>query len=231
MVTVKENLTAGTGIYTIAEAALYARIPPVTLQRWLYGNRMGKRVMRPEIPNSAEKFVTFVDFVQALAIHDIRVVHNVSLQKIRDAVDRAEKQYSVQHPFARKHTTYLFEGEIIIRLEDDDSLIQVSGTHANQPVMQPIVELFLRDVGYDAEGLVTWYRAYAWRNLEVRMNPRLRFGEPIVVSCGYSAQALAHACVTEGSIDSAASALGVTIDEAEIGLRYFDHIEGTKLAA
>lgn len=231
MVSIKDNLLTGSGIYTLTEAAMYARISPVTLQRWLYGNTMGQPVMHPQNEVPSEKFVTFVDFVQALAIHDIRAKHNVSLQKIRDAVNKAEEEYSVQYPFARKHTTYLFRGELFIHVEKDDSFVQLSGKHTDQPVMTPIVELFLKDVGFNPTGVAFWYRAFAWKNLEVLMNPRKRFGEPIVVSCGYPAQVLSDACTAEGSFEAAADAYGVKPDEVEIAYRYFDHIQANKIAA
>lgn len=231
MVSVKDNLLTGSGIYTVPEAAMYARVSPVTLQRWLYGNTMGQRVVRPEHDDNAERFVTFVDFVQALAIHDIRARHNVSLQKIRDAVNRAEKDYSVSHPFARRHTTYLLSGELIIHVEKDDSFVQISGKHAHQPVMKPIVELFLKDVGFDPQGVAFWYRAFVWKDLEILMDPKKRFGEPVVVSCGYPAQVLADACNSEGGFEAAADAYGVKPDEVEIAFRYFDHIEANKIAA
>src|SRR5690349_307789 len=104
---VAQNPKLGVGIYTVAEAAFYARVHPTTLHRWLYGTADGEAVLRPEIED--EKIVTFVDFVEALAVRAIRLEHKLSLSKIRQAVKVATDTYGVLHPLAREHITYLFD--------------------------------------------------------------------------------------------------------------------------
>ncbi len=74
------------GLYTPAEAAHYARVPTALMVRWIHGNKQGDAVVTAELPNDIEKTVTFVDFVQSLAIRAIRLHHRVPLQKIREAI-------------------------------------------------------------------------------------------------------------------------------------------------
>ena len=57
------------------------------------------------------------------------------------------------------------------------------------------------------------------------MNPEVRFGEPIVPSCGYRAHTLWEAANTEGSFESAAAAYGITVDEVEIGYKYYNDLQ------
>lgn len=217
--------TAGTGLYTPREAALYARLHPSVLSRWLFGNKSGDRVLAPQISENEKRVVTFLDFVQALAIRSIRQQHHISLDKIRTAIDRAENDFNVKWPLARRHTTYLLDRDIQIVPEIGGDPVQVTGKLTGQISARPIVEVHLRDLGWDAKGLANTYRAFAWDGREVRMNPTQHFGEPVIPSCDYSARALWEAAETEGGIESAAEAYGVEPQEVELACRYFDHLQ------
>jgi hypothetical protein len=224
MVTVAEIFTAGTGLYTPREAALYARLHPSVLTRWLYGNKCGERVVSPQFDRD-QRVVTFLDFVQTLAIRAIRQQHHISLDKIRTAIDTAENTFGVQWPLARKHTTYLLGRDIQIVPEAGGNPVQVTGKGSGQQSLRPIVELHLRDLGWDAEGLAKSYRAFAWNDREVLMDPTRHFGEPLIPTCDYSARALFEAAETEGGIEAAANAYGVDSKDVEIACRYFDHLQ------
>lgn len=220
----------GIGLYTVAEAAYYARVRTQLLSRWLFGDRAGERVVQPQLGDSTEKLVTFVDFIQALAIRNIRIQHGLSLRKIRDAVDRARSRYNIEFPFAREHTTFLYEGDIFICLPGEEDLVQVTGKHVHQRAIKKILELYMKDLSFDDEGLASTYVAFAHRDREVKMDPSFRFGEPFVASCGYTAQVLWEACATEGSFEAAAAAYGVSTSEVEAAFRYYDFLEGKAAA-
>jgi uncharacterized protein (DUF433 family) len=219
----------GIGLYTPAEAALYARVSTRLLNRWLYGSPSGDPVLRPQLTGEPERMVTFLDFVQAMAIRAIRIGHKVPLKKIRQAIDKAENRYGLSYPFARPHLTYLFDGEIVIKLGDD--YVEASGKGADNLLLGKVVELYMKDLTFGRGGLAESYRAYVWdKTYEISMNPKMRFGEPIVVSCGYSARALWEALQSEGSMEAAAEAYGVQPAEVEAASRYYDHILGVTAA-
>lgn len=224
MVYAAELFTAGTGLYTPREAALYARLHPSVLSRWLYGNNSGERVLVPQL-DGERRMVTFLDFVQALAIRAIRQQHHISLDKIRTAIERAEREFGLKWPLSRKHTTYLLGRDIQIVPEAGGNPVQVTGRGSGQLSLRPIVELHLRDLGWDAEGLAKSYRPFRWEDREVLMDPTRNFGEPLIPSCDYSARALWEAAETEGSIEAAANAYGVAPQDVEIACRYFDHLQ------
>src|SRR5665213_3736375 len=99
MIMLDEMVEGGTGLYTLGEAAKYARMPQVTLVRWFKGDNYCERV----VPLEDSKAVTFLDFVQALAIRNLRFnykKYKISLQDIRDAIERSTKEYGITHPFA-----------------------------------------------------------------------------------------------------------------------------------
>jgi len=224
------NNFLGIGVYTVPEAAAYARMHPNTLGRWLGMSPQGEAVLRPELPNVGDKLVTFRDFMQALSVRHIRRELNISLQKIRDAVNRATDLYGVDYPLARKHVTYAFGNELYIRVllgdGPDEQFIGATGKVKNQLTIREIVELSMRDVtDWTPEGYALAYRAFQWEKFEVVMNPRRRFGEPIVMSCGFTAQALYEAFKSEGGFEPAAAAYGVEAQEVETAFRYFDSLD------
>jgi hypothetical protein len=102
MVAAEELL--GIGLYSPLEAALYARVTTQLMNRWIFGNAQGQPVIEPQLDDAAEKIVTFLDFVQALAIRRIRNERFIPLGKIREAYFRARDEFDVTHPFALDST-------------------------------------------------------------------------------------------------------------------------------
>lgn len=231
MVSLNENIASGGGLYLADEAAFYARIHPATMKRWLDGGSAGERVFQPAIEGGEEHFATFLDFVQALAIRNIRTKADlrISLQKIRAAVNFAAER-GVTYPFAREHTTYWDGKDIHIRINGSD-YTQATGKHIHQTSLTKIVEVYMLDLKFNSvTGLAESYTAFTWKDHDIVMNPEMHFGEPVVVSCGYTARTLSDACETEGGIKAGARAYGVNEVEAECAVRYFDFLR-PKIAA
>jgi uncharacterized protein (DUF433 family) len=224
MVVAAHQQLVGTGLYTVQEAALYARIPAQTLTRWMFGSQQGAAVVRPEF--NGERFVTFTDFIQALAVRAIRITWKLPLQKIRDAVKRAEDEYHIEYPLARQRVIYLFNGEIYIRPNPEDSLVQVSGRTPNQQAFKHLVEPYIHDISFDpATGLAVRYEAFRYDDERIEMDPNQHLGEPFFSTSGYSPRVLWEAVQSEGSVPGAARAYGVEEKQVEVAFRYLDHLE------
>ncbi|MCB9211592.1 MAG: MerR family transcriptional regulator [Ignavibacteriales bacterium] len=198
------------GLYTVSEAATYSRLHYSTLHRWMEINEF-------KILNG-EKFITFLDFIQALAIRDIRRQHNISLQKIREALNRAKEAYDITHPFAMNHTTFLLEKDIHIKLKNDSDLTQLTGKQPGQMTMKSIIEVYLQDLTFGASGLAIEYKPYTG----ITMNPLFNFGEPILEKTKLPAFVLWEAVQSEGSFENAANAYGISVDEVIIASKYIE---------
>jgi len=233
MIATKEHL--GIGIYTPAEAAFYARVSPSMMRRWVFGDSSGKPVITRQLEHSDEKIVTFLDFVQTLAVREVRHRYGLPLQRIRQGIEEARRRYGLEYPLAHKHRMFLFgndqakgHGDIVIRLEGDDEgiedqYVQLTGRARGNLVMKPVVEMFLRDLNFNPEtSLATQYRPMTNHDASVLLDPHRRFGEPVIEPGGYTAGALWDATNAEGSIEGAAEAYGVSIEEVELANRYFD---------
>jgi len=222
------NKLLGKGLYSPAEAARYARVTTGTVNRWLFGNASGDAVLRSELGVSI-RCVTFLDLLQIMAVRAIRAERSLPLQRIRDSVRRAEDDYNVSFPLARRHTTYLVNGNLTIRVGSD--LIQVSGRDAHSlHLSERIIEHFMQDVGFDADGLGRSFRAFEYQRSEVIIEPAYRLGTPAVGKLRVPAETLVHAYRTEGSMEAAAEAYGVTANDVDAAYRYFDHLNALNAA-
>ncbi|MBL8868065.1 MAG: hypothetical protein JNK93_21140 [Planctomycetia bacterium] len=216
----------GGGLYTVAEAAIYARVSPAMMNRWLFGSASGEPVFVPQYQKSDHKQVGFLDLVQALAIREIRLQRKVSLGKIRQAIRVARENYRVDYPFATKHRTYLFGDDVVIRLPGmDNEFVQITGRHRDQRMLE-FVEMYLEDLSFDPNGLANRYHIFRSRHdkpVPVVMDPELRFGEPLLPS-GYTALNIWDAIRSEGSISNAANSYGIAVEEVEAAYQFYNHL-------
>jgi uncharacterized protein (DUF433 family) len=230
MVMAAEQLL-GVGLYTVEEAAFYARVNTQTMARWIFGDRRGQAVMERQFSKTDEKIVTFLDFIQAIHIKQIRADTEcrIPLPKIREAIDVASRKYGVHYPLAMEHTTYFYGKEIAIAIGDDQNdpnreFVQLTGKTKHQGMIGKIVRLYAKDLTFDQSGLANSFKAGEYGGVKILMKPSVRFGEPIVVDCGYTARTLYEATITEGSFESAASAYGVLPLEVESGYRHIQSL-------
>jgi uncharacterized protein (DUF433 family) len=222
MVSLTTDVPLGTGAYTVNEVACFARMHSVTVRRWFSGNNMGKAIMPDDSPKG---FLTFIDFVQALAVRNLRVNHHVALSTIRESLQYAKKEFGLDHPFARRHLTYLDGRQILIRPDTAPIALQATGRGKGQHVMKPILETYLLDISFDPDsGLAKRYLAYQFKDRRVLMDPDVQFGQPYVESAGISARRLAEAVQEEGGFVAAAEAFGVDIDDVVTAHRFIDEL-------
>jgi hypothetical protein len=223
MVASKLDRYLGNGLYSISEAALYSRVSAGMLNRWLFGSKVGEAVIAPQFDESG-KHVTFLDLVQTLAIREIRMQRRVPLGKFRQAIKEAKKRFDLDYPFARRHCTYLLGDELVIRPSpDQDDFIEASGRHRGQRLF-PFVEMYLDDLSFGPDGLANKYQIYVYqptakRRIRITMDPRYRFGEPLLPS-GHTPLTIWEAITAEGGIDRAARAYGIPKEEAEAAYQF-----------
>lgn len=224
----------GKGLYSPSEAALYARVSPRLMTRWAYGTAQGASVIDPQLGDTEGKTLTFLDFVQALAIGRLRTDVRISLQKIRAAYDNARKEFGVEFPFAMKTTRIGLFGppndvkkqELFICFETDDEetakIFQLTGKKRGNQLIREVVRTYARHLSWDqSTDLAVRYIPFERQGGQIVMDPSVRFGEPYVDSCGYTARALYDAYRAERSIERAAAMYGVRPEDIELAIDYF----------
>lgn len=240
MIAAKDLL--GIGLYSPYDAALYARVTTQLMNRWVFGNAQGKAVIQPQIDDAAEKIVTFLDFVQALAIRRIRNERRVPLGKIREAYFRARDEFDVTHPFALDSTRIGLFGpldvpakqEIYLCVGEDDEgarqFFQITGKKHGNQLIGEVVRTYASRLVFDEQGFASKYKAFEHKEGNVTMDPCVRFGEPFLDDSGYTARTLFDAYRSEGSVERAAEIYGVKPEEIVVAIEYFDYLRPTCLA-
>ena len=73
------------------------------MTRWVFGDASGKPVIERQLGDPLEKVVTFLDFVQTLAIREVRN---------RYGIDEARQRYDIDYPLACRNAIYLFSDQM-----------------------------------------------------------------------------------------------------------------------
>lgn len=192
-------------MYTEGAAARLLRVAPSTLHWWLEGRLPQYRpVIRPEPTGS--RSVTWAEFVEAGLLRSYRRVHKVPLRELRDFIDILRDEFQVPYPLADRRP-YIGPGrQLLIDFQDrshlDPEFCLVAVANGQTVLTAPGEEFYER---------VTWAgdEPEAWRPHEdpqspVRINPRIRFGMPMIR--GISTEAIA------GELEGGASAEEVAAD-------------------
>jgi uncharacterized protein (DUF433 family) len=229
MIDLLHAATSGIGVYSIPEAAQYAKMKQATLRTWFYGTKQREALRGAEIESPDLKAITFLEFVEAVAIRSLRVDYQVPLQTIRQAINNASDKYGIRHPFAhRDHKTVLIGRDLYIFLpEDATNPVQISGKAVGQKSFRTCIEAYMKELDFDESGLARLYRAYSFGGEDIVMNPTIHFGEPIVKAHGYTAETLYRAAIAEGGIAQAARLYEVPENAVEAAYRYFNQELGT----
>ncbi len=222
MISLLDAAQNGLGVYSIAEAARYAKLPAATIRNWFFPPKGRNPLRRGDIEDEQEKAISFLDFVEALAVRSLRVDYGVTLATIRKAIDFAQTRLGADHIFARKdHKTLLDERkQLHVVLKGERDPIALTGRSAGQASFIECVEGYMLDLRFGASGLADRYTAFQFNAQRIIMSPKTRFGEPIVEENGYPADVLWRGVVAEGSFDRAAALYGASVDSVVAAYRY-----------
>ena len=232
-VTIGEAAESGIGIYSAAEAALYARMPPQTLRAWFFDYGHRKRYRQSQIADDTIKHIGFLDFIEALAIRTIRHNYNVSFQKIRAANEYAAKAFGTPYPFAHKyHETFASAGVVyILDKRKPDQLTQITSPQQGQTEFRRVVETWVTQIEFGEDDLANLFVAKESENERIVMNPIRNFGTPIHEKSGYPARVLWEAAIVEGSLEEAAQEYQVSTEAVDLSFRYCSDDLELKFAA
>lgn len=214
----------GTGLYTVAEAAIYAKASRRMISRWVFGTAKDKPLFHSQFERTDDKLVSFLDMLQSVAIREIRLEHpELSMNSVRQAIEFSKKTYGVDFPFVRKGFVAGRLGGTIVIHPSRDQFVEASGKSRGQ-TMFPFVQMYLDRVGFGDDGLANEYRIYEHGRVQVTMKPNIRFGEPLLPS-GYSAWNIWESIKSEGGIDRTAKAFRIPRSEVRTAYSFVvDHL-------
>ncbi len=211
--------------YSIREAAHYLRIPESTLRSWVLGRyyptEAGKRFFQPLIrtPDPTHQLVSFVNLIEVHVLDAIRRQHEISLGKIRRALDYLARHVRSKHPLADQQ----FETDgIDLFIQRYGQLINIS--QAGQLALRSLIQAHLRRIERDTTGLpIRLYPFTRKRQPEepklVVIDPYVCFGRPVLVGTGIATGVIAERYKAGESIDDLAKDYGRSRLEIEEAIR------------
>lgn len=210
--------------YSIFEAARYLLIPVGTLRSWLLGRHYRVRGIQKyskpliELPNSEIKQLSFTNLVEAHVLRVIRLEHQITLQKVRMALDYLEREVKMPHPLVRAEFQTdgvdLFLDTMFLPDESeqvpDSTTMLINASQSGQMAIRQTLKNYLQRIERDEAGLAA--RLFPFTRLEekeddpriVVIDPRISFGRPVLVGTGIPTFILAERYKAGDSIEELA---------------------------
>lgn len=204
--------------YTIPEVSQWLGVAGSTLRAWLLGQGEFQAVV--EIADRASRTLSFRNLVELHVLAAIRRKHNVSLQRVRRAVDFMEKGLGVSHPLSSARM--LTDGR--------DLLVEACGNYLNvsqrgQGEIREILQAYLERIEHDAQGAPA--RLYPFSRKDpmhaprsIVIDPLVEFGRPCLAASGIPTVEVADRYKAGESIESLAQDYGRAREQIEEAIRY-----------
>jgi len=204
--------------YTIQETAQWLGVASSTIRPWLLGQ--GKFQAVVEIADRASRTLSFRNLVELHVLAAIRRKHQVSLQRVRRAVEFMEKSLGASHPLSSARM--LTDGK--------DLLVEACGEYLNvsrsgQGEIRQILQAYLQRIEHDAEGVPARLYPFSRKDLmhdprSIVIDPLVEFGRPCLVATGIPTIEVADRYKAGESIDSIADDYGRAREQIEEAIRY-----------
>lgn len=212
--------------YNLAEGSRYLKLPTATLRSWAVGRAyptaQGARHFRPLIRPARKEppELSFWNLIEAHVLRSFRSDHGVSLKALRQALDYAEQELSIERLLLRKELC-ADAGQLF--LERYGELISLSAS--GQLAMRRLFAEHLKRVEWDEWKFPV--RLYPFLSADlpseqrpIVIDPAISFGRPVVVRLGISTAVLAERMDAGESIEALAADYGLSLPEVEQAVLY-----------
>lgn len=209
-------------IYTLAEAARYARTSPQSIARWRagysYQTLQGPRRSEAITGGPGTGLLSFSELLEVAAVAAARA--HVAMRAVRRAVDAARRVYGVERPFLlldlKTDGRELFIRELTGADEGvGDRYVNLS--RAGQVAWEHIGAI-LKDLDYEKGRASLWW--VAGRSEPIVINPSVSFGRPYIFGRGISTDAIRSRLQAKESLAAIADDFGLTDTELAAALRF-----------
>jgi uncharacterized protein (DUF433 family) len=172
--------------YTLPEASRWLGLKPTTLRAWLQGRDYSTKAQAKRAPLVVEPAsdrpigLSFWNLVECSVLAALRKDHQISLQKVRKALDYVTSELRVERPLIKE--AFSTDG-VGLFVERYGSLIDVS--RDGQIAMREVLQAGLTRIERDEDGLAA--RLFPWRRDPhepriITVDPRVSFGQPTLAS-------------------------------------------------
>jgi uncharacterized protein (DUF433 family) len=137
------------------------------------------------LPDPESKFLSFTNLIEGHVLKAIRRVHNVRMDKVRQAIETLGDRYHLKHPLA----------ETVLHTDGQDLFVNELGTYINvsqadQLQMQELLMAHIKRIEIDKDGLPAKLYPFVrlYDNLDqprwIVIDPRISFSRPVLVDTG-----------------------------------------------
>jgi uncharacterized protein (DUF433 family) len=179
----------GKGVYSVAEASRLTRLRTQRVREWFRGRESASRIFKPvfesDYPVYEEEYaISFLDLIELYVGGKLRDA-NVPLPYLRKVYNHLRQEYG-EHPFCRR-AIYVGDKKIFTRGLNEAESNSVIEAITNQSYFDKIILPFLKKIDYDGRT----EQAIRWRIADkVVIDPKIRFGEPVVEEVGIATSIL-----------------------------------------
>ncbi|HUF73224.1 MAG TPA: DUF433 domain-containing protein [Gammaproteobacteria bacterium] len=204
--------------YVVSEAAHYLTIPKSTLRYWAAG-RAGESKPLIDAAQRHPLVLSFRNLVELHVLSAMRKEFEVTLPKVRSALDYLKRKFRVSHPLI----AYEFETDgVNLFVERYGQLINAS--QEGQAVMREVLQSSLTRIERDPTGIPIKLYPYTrndWRASPalVVIDPALSFGRPVIAGTGLATEVIADRYKAGESIRELAQDYGRSAEEVEEAIR------------
>jgi uncharacterized protein (DUF433 family) len=201
--------------YTLSDAARTVRVSRSTLAAWFLGQAGFRAVLTLADPRN--KLLSFTNLIEAHVLAAIRRRHNVSLKKVRHAVQYLRKY---DHPLA--DVTLLTDSNGLF-VQKFGRLVDVSDS--GQTHITEVLKPYLARIDRDSNNAPIRLYPLVTDNVErderiIVIDPVLQFGRPVIASCGTPTEIIAERMTAGDSILELAQDYGCKETEIEEAIRF-----------
>lgn len=215
----------GIGTYTPAEAGRLLHIPPSKIVRWLRGhniqNRFYEPLWRPEIDlGDRSVFLSFRDLMEVRVV-DAFIRAGVPPVRIREAITEAKNILGHDHPLSTD--SFRTDGRVIFvhvieTSEDGSERARLLNIFKKQYEFKSIIDPILKTVDFEGGSPIQWWPE--GRRVEIVVDPKRSFGQPIDAASSVPTSVLANAARLHG-VEMAA----ITYDVSERSILHAQKFE------
>lgn len=212
----------GNGIYNYSEVAHILGLTAQRVSAWFTGwpSGTGPVLKRDYDGVLAEgNVLSFLDLIDTLVMSKLRD-QSVSLQTIRKVYAGFAKHFKTEHPFSRQELLTDDQGKHIFLSAandmGDEVLIDIiRRQHAFPQILKP----YLNRIDYDPR--THFARVLHLNDSGVILDPRRRYGKPIIDSCGMPTAILADSYDANGEdVDAVAEWYNVDPSDVETAVEF-----------
>ncbi|MGI9301869.1 MAG: DUF433 domain-containing protein [Gammaproteobacteria bacterium] len=202
--------------YSVGEAAHYLNVAQPTLRYWA-GQANYPALITPA--GTRPLAFSFLNIVELHVLAAIRRTHEISMPKVRDAIDYLEKTVGSSHPLISRE---LQTDGLDLFIDEYGKLVNIN--RAGQQVIREVLEAALRRIERDRSGIPIKLYPFTRSSIEdapavIVINPALSAGRPVLAGTGIATEVIADRYKAGDSIKSLARDYERTAEEIEEAIR------------